>query len=245
MASPIDIKKITTVLFDLDGTLIRMDQDEFIRLYFTAILDKLTSLGYDKALMYQALEKAIFSTKRNNGEMTNEARFWQVFNECVGGEIPDLSKALDEFYSKEYSSVILGSCAPYERAGEVLEAARRKGLRIVLATNPLFPAEATYKRIRLGGMSVDDFEYVTAYENSSFCKPSSSYFTELLEKLGLRADECVMIGNDTRDDFCALALGIPVFVLTECLINRDGVDLSEHPHGGFDELIAYINALNT
>ena len=32
------MKKVTTVLFDLDGTLIRMDQDEFIRLYFVSIL---------------------------------------------------------------------------------------------------------------------------------------------------------------------------------------------------------------
>ena len=53
-----------------------------------------------------------------------------------------------------------------------------------------------------------------------------------------------MIGNDTRDDFSALPLGIPVFVLTECLINKRGVDLNDYPHGGFDELLEYINGLN-
>ena len=40
-----DMKKITTVLFDLDGTLIGMNQDEFIRLYFITILDKLSARG--------------------------------------------------------------------------------------------------------------------------------------------------------------------------------------------------------
>ena len=238
------MKKITTVLFDLDGTLIGMDQDEFIRLYFETLLDKLAELGYAKDTMYGILERCIYVTKRNDGRCTNEQRFWQTFNELTGGPDEKLDGALMEFYKNEFSKVLEGSCTPYPRANEVLECARRKGLRLILATNPLFPAVATYARIRLGGMSPEDFEYVTAYENSSHCKPNPEYFTELLSKLGVRPEECVMIGNDTRDDFSAHALGIPVFVNTDGLINRDNVDLSLHPHGGIDELIAYINSLD-
>lgn len=239
------MKKITTVLFDLDGTLIRMDQDEFIKLYFVAILDKLTSLGHDKSAMYEALEAAIRATKRNDGAITNEMRFWQTFDGAAGGLSSELKEALVEFYSKEFISVIEGSCAPYNWANEALECARRKGLRIILATNPLFPAVATHARIKLGGMSPDDFEYITAYENSSYCKPNPAYFTELLDKLGLTPEECVMIGNDTRDDFAAHALGIPVFVLTDGLINRDNVDLGAYPHGSFNELAEFLGSLNT
>ena len=235
--------KITTVLFDLDGTLIGMDQDEFIRLYFIVILDKLVSLGYDKTLMYDSLETAIRATKRNDGSITNEARFWQAFDEAVGGVSGELRDAVLSFYSTEFLSVLEGSCTPYPRAGEILETARGKGLRVILATNPIFPAAATHARIRLGGMEPSDFEYITAYENSSYCKPYPGYFEELLGKLGLCPAECVMIGNDTRDDFCAHSLGIPVFVLTDGLINRDGVDLDLYPHGSFDELISYINSL--
>lgn len=238
------MKKITTVLFDLDGTLIGMDQDEFIRLYFIAILDKLAALGYDKCKMYESLEKAIYLTKRNNGEMSNEQRFWQTFGEAVGGLSDELSNTLLEFYGKEFVKVLEGSCYPYPRAMEIINTAKERGFRVVLATNPLFPAVATHARIKLGGMSPSDFEYITAYENSSYCKPNPDYFTELLAKLGLSADECVMIGNDTRDDFAAHALGIPVFVLTEGLINNTGVDLSLYPHGKFDDLIDYIKLLN-
>ena len=237
------MKKITTVLFDLDGTLIGMDQEEFIRLYFVTILDKLAALGFDKSLMYESLETAIKATKQNNGEMTNEARFWQSFSEAVGGLSDKLRDTVLSFYSDDFLNVLEGSCTPFSRANEIIEAAKNKGLRVILATNPLFPAIATHARIRLGGMSPSDFEYITAYENSSYCKPESAYFTELLTKLSVSSDECVMIGNDTRDDFAAHALGIPVFVLTECLINNTGVDLSPYPHGGFDELISYINSL--
>lgn len=235
--------KKTTVLFDLDGTLIGMNQDEFIRLYFHAILGKLTELGYDKALMYEALEKAIRATKHNDGLVTNEMRFWQTFDEAAGGASKDLCDALVSFYSNEFIRVLEGSCYPYPRALEIVNTARAKGLCVILATNPLFPAIATHARIRLGGMSPDDFDYITAYENSSYCKPSPGYFRELLDKLGISPEECVMIGNDTKDDFAAHALGIPVFILTECLINQAGVDLNDYPHGDFDDLISYIKSI--
>ena len=238
------MKKITTVLFDLDGTLIGMDQDAFIRLYFSTILKKLVSLGYDSELMYDSLEKSIRATKTNDGTVTNETRFWQTFDEVSGGLSGALRSELDSFYQDEFDSVLEGSCYPYPRACEIIECARRKGLGVVLATNPLFPAVATYKRIRLGGMDPDLFDYVTAYENSSACKPNPEYFRELLKKLGLKAEECVMIGNDTKDDFSAHELGIPVFVLTECLINQGEVDINDYPHGDFDGLIRYIESLD-
>ena len=236
--------KKTTVLFDLDGTLIGMDQDAFIKLYFHTILDRLASLGQDKKLMYASIEGAIQAIKRKeDASINNETCFWQTFDEISGGLSHVVKGIMESYYSGEFIHVLEGSCYPYPRANEIIETAKRKGLRVVLATNPLFPSVATYARIRLGGMSPDDFEYVTAYENSSFCKPSPSYFKELLDKLSLSPDECVMIGNDTRDDIAVTELGIPVFLLTECLINENGTDLSKYPHGGFDELIEYIESL--
>ena len=236
------MKKITTVLFDLDGTLIRMDQDEFIRLYFVSILGKLGSLGYDTSVMRTALEGAVVATLRNDGSLSNEERFWETF-EALSGKADVVRREIDSYYEQEFNSVIDATCEAYDRVGEVLTRVKKKGLRSILATNPLFPMVATHARIRLGKMSADDFEYITAYENSSYCKPDPAYFTELLTKLDISPDECVMIGNDTRDDFSAHALGIPVFVLTECLINTPNVDLSAYPHGGFDELLAFIDSL--
>ena len=237
------MNKITTVLFDLDGTLIGMDQDEFIRLYFAVLLNKLAALGYERDFMLSALETAIRATKHNDGTCTNKVRFWQSLGDAVGGLSDTLCQAILSFYSDDFGYILERTCTAYPRSREILEAARSRGMRIILATNPLFPAVATYRRIRLGGMSPDDFEYVTAYENSSYCKPSPGYFTELLDKLGIDPCECVMVGNDTKDDFAAHALGIPVFILTDGLINQGGVDLAEYPHGGFDDLISYIKSI--
>ena len=34
-----------------------------------------------------------------------------------------------------------------------------------------------------------------------------------------------------------------VFLLTDCLINKGGEDISRYPNGSFDELKAYIDGL--
>ena len=44
-------------------------------------------------------------------------------------------------------------------------------------------------------------------------KPQVDYFRGLLDLLGLRPQECVMVGNDARNDSPASALGIPVYLL--------------------------------
>ena len=49
-----------------------------------------------------------------------------------------------------------------------------------------------------------------------------------------------MVGNDTSDDLSAALAGMDVFLLTDCLINTKGVDISSMPNGGFDELLAYL-----
>jgi len=114
----------------------------------------------------------------------------------------------------------------------------------VLAVLDGFLHFATENRIRWAGLEPDDFALITTYENSTYCKPNPAYYREILEKLGRKAEECLMVGNDVVEDGAAQRLGIPVFFLTPCLINTQGKDISAIPHGGFDELAAYLDQLN-
>ena len=52
-----------------------------------------------------------------------------------------------------------------------------------------------------------------------------------------------MVGNDVGDDMVAQELGMKVFLLTDCLINKHNVDISVYPHGSFEELMEYIRTL--
>jgi hypothetical protein len=49
-----------------------------------------------------------------------------------------------------------------------------------------------------------------------------------------------MVGNDVGEDMVAERLGMKVFLLTDCIINKNGEDISKYPHGSFDDLADYI-----
>ena len=111
---------------------------------------------------------------------------------------------------------------------------------MALATNPLVPAIATESRIRWAGLEPSDFELYTTYENSGFCKPNPDYYKNILDRIGCTAEECLMVGNDVAEDMVARTLGMGVFLLTDCLINKNNSDISGYPQGDFDTLKSYL-----
>ena len=117
------------------------------------------------------------------------------------------------------------------------------GYRVALATNPLFPAIATQTRARWAGLNPEDFALITTYEASRHCKPNPAYYQDVLDALGATAKECVMVGNDVGEDMVAAKLGMQVFLLTDCLINKAGADIDQYPHGSFPELMGFIRGL--
>jgi len=45
-----------------------------------------------------------------------------------------------------------------------------------------------------------------------------------------------MVGNDVGEDMITQQLGMKVFLLADCLINKAGADISQYPNGDFSEL---------
>lgn len=230
--------KLTTVLFDLDGTLLPMDQDQFIKGYFSGLIHKFSPLGYEPAKMQLALMAGIGAMMKNEGRMTNEQAFWFAFEKTFPNAAADKAH-FDAFYQNEFQAV--QCCCGFDtRAAALVRKLKGMGLRVVLATNPLFPAIATQSRIRWAGLNPDEFEWVTTYENERFCKPALAYYEQILERIGVPAQECLMVGNDVQEDMIVQKLGMKVFLLTDCLINKNGVDIAQYPNGSFDKLKAYI-----
>ena len=232
---------VKAVLFDLDATLLPMDQARFIREYFGRLTAKFAALGYDGELFAKALMSGVGAMVRNGGAVTNEEIFWQSFRNIFSDDIDSYYRHFEDFYEHDFDAIreVVGY-TPESR--KIVDELSSLGLRLILATNPVFPAVATEKRIEWAGLSTSDFELYTTYENSSYCKPNPAYFTEIIEKCGLSADECIMVGNDTSDDMSARLVGMDVFLLTDCLINKENKDISEYPHGSFGELSAYIKS---
>lgn len=233
---------ITTVFFDLDGTLLPMDQDFFLKAYMGSLARKMAHYGYDPDMLVKSIWKGTGAMVMNDGSARNDDVFWSTFEKIYGKDVRCDEAVFEEFYRKEFQDVSK-VCGFDPRASETVSTLKEMGFRVVLATNPLFPAIATYSRARWAGLDPADFEYITTYENSFHCKPNPDYYQEILGNLHLKAEECLMVGNDVSEDMVAESIGMKVFLLTDCLINKHNKDISHYSSGSFPELLAYIRNL--
>lgn len=232
--------KITTVLFDLDGTLLPMDQEAFTRRYFALLTRAMAPHGYEPEALMKTVWAGTAAMVKNDGSISNEAAFWNVFAARQGEKARADEPLFAAFYENEFAGA-RDACGFNPQAAEAVRAVKARGLRTALATNPIFPAVATQSRIRWAGLEPEEFELVTTYENSHFCKPNPAYYREVMQRLGVRPEECVMVGNDTAEDLAAREAGIDVFLVTDCLIDTAGRGLSGCPHGDFAALAAYLD----
>jgi FMN phosphatase YigB (HAD superfamily) len=178
----------------------------------------------------------------NDGKKTNEQAFWDKLAARYGEKARRDIPIFMSFYENEFDGV-KAVCGCNPQAAETVGWLKNRGLRVALATNPIFPAVATLKRMRWAGFSERDFELYTTYENSSYCKPNPAYYLEVAKRLSVRPEECLMVGNDAEEDLAAREAGMDVFLLTDCLINRRGVDISRYAHGGFAQLKDYVGGV--
>ena len=234
---------IKNILFDLDGTLLPMDMEKFTQGYFKRLVMKAAPRGYEPEKLINRDRAGTAAMVKNNGGITNEEAFWNKFSEIYGEEKTAADKPMfDEYYRKEFSGV-REDCGFDPAAAETVKTLKEKGFALVLATNPIFPAAATESRVEWAGLDKNDFLLYTTYENSHYCKPNPKYYEEILERLHMNAEECLMVGNDVNEDMVAETLGMKVFLLTDCLLNKDNKDISAYPHGGFPELLSFVEEL--
>ena len=230
------------ILFDLDGTLLPMDQEVFVRDYLGRMAAFLAPHGYDPQSLIKAVWAGTGAMVKNDGKALNEDVFWYVFNSILGRDAKQDLALFEEFYRTEFQKA-KDSCGFNPAAVEAIRQIKDMGYRLILATNPLFPAIATHSRIRWAGLNPEDFELITTYENSRFCKPNPDYYREILGKIALDGSQCLMVGNDVGEDMIAGTLGMKTFLLTDCLINKTAEDISQYPNGSFPELLHYIRSL--
>lgn len=230
------------VFFDLDGTLLPMDYDLFVKYYFGMLAKKMAPYGYDADALIKAVWTGTKAMQLNDGADTNENRFWAKFAELLGEPVLEHKVTLEEFYRNEFIAA-KQACGFSEKAKEAVRLVRERGMKCILATNPIFPTVATDARLRWAGLEPEDFDGITTYENSRFCKPNPAYYQEICDACGLDPVQCVMVGNDVTEDMAAGKLGMDTFLLTDCLLNKDNADISGYAQGGFDALLDWIRSL--
>ena len=230
---------LKAVLFDLDGTLLPMDLDAFLAAFLQDVGTRLAALGLDAKAVIRAVGEGTEAVIRNDGKRSNEDVFRALLADRLGEDAARAVPFFEDYYRHGFHE-LKKLCGFRPQAGPLMATLKARGLRLILASKPIFPRDAQEARMRWAGVDPADFDYITVSENSTFCKPSPAYYTEILEKNGLRPEECRMIGNDAEDDLAAEEVGIRTYLVMDALLNREGRDISSQPRGDFDGILAFL-----
>jgi len=230
---------IEAILFDLDGTLLPMDQEVFIKTYFGELTKKMAAYGCEPELLIKWVWAGTEAMVKNNGGKTNRELFFEVFTEVSGLDADVYEPIFDRFYVEEFDSVkrILGASFGQK---EMIAALKAKNYKVVLATAPVFPKAAVETRLGWIGMKTADFDHITTYENCHYCKPNTAYYNEIFETINSPAEKCLMIGNNAREDMSAAKLGAETFLLTDYLEKTNCEEADLYRYGSTAELLAFL-----
>ncbi len=227
-------------LFDLDGTLLPMDMQNFTEHYFKSLCKKASpAIGIEPQVLINSVLGGLKAMSTNDGVENNHDVFWKAASSVCGKDLTQYSELFDDYYKNEFEYAKRATqVTPY--AKKSIDYIKQHGGRLIAATNPIFPKVATYKRLEWAGVSPDDFEYITVYENSGFCKPNLKYFENICEKCKISPSDSIMIGNDVDEDLCAAKLGFDTYLVTDCIINRNDKDYSKFKHGSFENFYDFL-----
>lgn len=210
---------LKTVFFDLDGTLLRIDEKDYVEKYLTLLYEKVKPLGYKKDELVNTIYDGLKSMYSNDGSRSNEEVFWECFISHYGRERLKDKDVFDSFYSNEFKR-LKEVCVDNPYAKDIIAYCKNNIKNTILATNPFFPKAGQITRISFLGLKESDFTYITDYSNSCYCKPNPMYFKTLLERYNLKSDECIFFGNnDFEDGVCATSLGIKFYLVNGYFIH--------------------------
>ena len=221
---------LKAILFDLDGTLLTMNEDEFTKGYFGLLCKKAAPLGYDVEKLMGVIWTGTKAMIKNGGDKTNEEVFWEEFEKVYGMDKLKDKEVFDEFYVTDFKKT-KAFCGDNDYAKNIVSYARERGLKVILSSNPLFPRTGMTTRMKFVGLEESDFDYITSYENSHYAKPNPKYYEEVLEKNNLRADEVIYFCNSEKEDVLpASACGIKSYlvgnVISDSIKSCDKIDYS-------------------
>lgn len=204
---------IDAILLDLDNTLLGNSMRTFIPRYF-ALLGRYAQKYMDEEAFIQMLLASTDATVRNTDTaVSNQQAFWQDFEERSGLDAAELEAYFDNFYRSDFHQ-LQQVTQRLPAAVDLVRACFAQDLKVVVATNPLFPRPAIEARLAWAGVPVTDYDYalVTTYETMHATKPHEAYYREILDKIDVRPERALMVGDDWENDVVpAAAVGLATY----------------------------------
>ncbi|AFM00880.1 putative HAD superfamily hydrolase [Desulfitobacterium dehalogenans ATCC 51507] len=201
---------IKAILFDLDGTLTLMDQEEFMKNYIGLLAPRFKQYISPDKFAKQVSKSTEVMIKQPLEGKTNLQVFFADFTKATGLTYNTLWPIFEAFYTTDFPALrCLVKLNPYGK--EAVEAALEKGYAVAIAANPVMPLIAIEERIRWAELSPQTFDLIPSMESFHYCKPHTGFYAELAQNLRLQPSECIMVGNHPVEDLVAQEIGMKTF----------------------------------
>jgi FMN phosphatase YigB (HAD superfamily) len=229
-----------TLLLDLDDTLLGTNLSTFMPAYFQALCKHLSARVPGDEMLRALIGGMSRMADNDDPRCTLEDVFDSYFYRKVGLTKDELRDSIEDFYERVFPT-LAGLTTQLPEAVKFIEWAELCGYRIAIATDPLFPMQATRHRLRWAGFDPDQFELVSAYEDFHFSKASPAYYAEILGRLGWQDGPVLMVGNDPgRDILSAHRLGLKTFFIEGESTSNPGVEAGS---GQLPELRGWLESI--
>ncbi|MDO4891469.1 MAG: HAD family hydrolase [Coriobacteriaceae bacterium] len=230
------------IFFDLDGTLLPMDMDEFLMKYFKQLGAYAAGIGLDAQRFSYALQGGVKAMATDTTDRLNEQVFWETFHTLYGDEDPSIDGRIGEFYSTAFPHIGDGF-EPNPAAARAIRTLQAKGYRLFLTTMPMFPRLAVDWRCKWAGVDPAVFERITTYDNSFACKPDLRYYRQNLALAGCEPSEVLMVGNNTQEDLAVMELGCDAYLVTDWLLDPVAFPIDTVKHGSLADFADFAEGL--
>ena len=199
-----------------------MNYDAFERMYFGGLSRAISDLPPEElvACIWAGTKAMVL----NDGSKPNREAFAEVFSAKSGLDYYSREDEFRRFYETGFQNCVQ-ACQPTALSAAIVHTLQRKGYLVAIATNPLFPEIATHSRLRWLGLEPTEFPLVTTFETSCSAKPNPAYYLEVCRRLGVKPEDCIMVGNDVTEDGVAAKVGMEVVLVKDCLINKKELPL--------------------
>lgn len=215
---------LKAVLFDLDNTLIRFSE----RVFFESYLSQVPKAFADIMSTDVFVEKLLSSTQalmNNNGKISNADYFMNLFSSGYDERRDELWSRFMTFYETEYDQ-FKAIMSMSQGVREVFLKLKEKGVKLVIASNPIWPLNVQLKRLSWAGLEDIQFDLVTHIGNMSYCKPRIEYYQEVCQKIDESPEVCLMVGNDPVNDMVVSKIGMRTYLVTEGATDESALELS-------------------
>ena len=205
--------KIDAVLFDLDNTLILFDEKEF----YEAYTYKLSQHFEDILSLQEFAQKLMTSTQimtNNDGKQNNAEFFINDFSKGLNIEKNELWQRFEYFYSNDFEQFKY-LMEPIKNSRDLIIKIKEMDLKVVIASNPMLPQTVQQLRLNWAGLGGINFDLITHTLNSTYCKPNPNYYLEICEKINIKPEKCLMVGNDAFNDMIAAKTGMKTYLTTD------------------------------